>query len=299
MDQQRRYRGRWIRVSNATLVVSLVLITSCSSNPNPGTTAEIQERMFYAVAHRSNSAKAVERALTDGANAMEFDVRVHKGRFCANHDPVTILVPCEPLDALLDFVRTQVQQQKARGSHSLGLIFYDFKNDGGLEGAGGRLLALIRKHLTDTTGVHTLISIATLKDQRFFDGALNSLRSGEALAVDFDKDPDAVSAFFLEKGVRNFAFGDGCCVVCSCPGAKTAIERAVALREKHGDIKLIYIWTLGQETSMREFIDIGVDGIFANTGIVLGTRNDIPKLLRIVEESPRVRLAPPDYNPFP
>ena len=66
----------------------------------------------------------------------------------------------------------------------------------------------------------------------------------------------------------------------------------VALKWAERKIRFVYVWTLGAQSSMRDYIALGVDGIFVN---------DVPALKAVLGESAikqQVALASRDRDPF-
>ena len=75
-------------------------------------------------------------------------------------------------------------------------------------------------------------------------------------------------------------------------GVEDSIRAAVTLKHRAGLIKLVYVWTLDRRSSMREYIDLGVDGIMTN---------DVDDLIAVLAENPirsLIRLATRSEFPF-
>lgn len=242
----------------------------------------IEPRPFYLIAHRTNSAALAREAVERGANAVEIDVRYDDGRVCAQHDTTT--EKCEDFCALLDELRNVAGEQP-----HFALLLLDFKDSDGEPNAGSRLLETVRERLTRHVDVKVILAVAELDEVERFGNAAGDLRSGEALAIDYENQPRQVEAFFQASNARNYAFGNGVFVAGIAPNVEPSIREAVGM-ESFG---LVYVWTLANKGSMREYIEMGVDGILVNSP------GGVQDLWEVMKSSRRVRLAPRSHNPFP
>lgn len=251
-------------------------------------TLATQPRPFYMIRHRCNDLGEVAAAVASGVNAFECDVQFSDDKnveFAINHDYANLGVPIKKyLDGVADILSKNPQ---------VALVIFDTKDDD--KDRAVRMRDLIRQHLTDKVPVNVIISQASFDSRDFFVPIKAGLRPREAYAIDQDDDPRRVSKFFRDNGVANQCFGDGV----FAPGVPVNIPPAILdgvglkwLQLKEHPIRWVYVWTLAAQTSMREYIRMGVDGIMVN---------DAPALKAVLGEPEfknRVRLATRDENPF-
>lgn len=253
-------------------------------------------RPFYICGHNPNSFDLVKRALAGGANALEPDVNVFRHRpdeLCISHggtlgtgqgdDDEPALVP------FLQFLRQQADLHP-----QLSLIVFDCKPATNTPDHGVTLLEAIRRHLTDSTRLNVIISVAARTNAAMFDKIAPMLRDREGLMVDAENDPVAVSNMFVERNVLHQGFGNGTSILNSIlgPNVRPSMERACALRAEANRPRFIYVWTVNSHDLEREYIRIGVDGIISD---------DVAKLREIVDEpemNQLVRLATRDDDPY-
>jgi glycerophosphoryl diester phosphodiesterase len=253
-------------------------------------------RPFWAIAHRENSPNEVRSALAAGANGIEIDVRYHAqtDRYCVNHDPTGLANPCNEMTAFLRALVPIAQHYSQQWS----LLIVDWKSTSP-DGAASRLFALIRKHLTDhAPNLGILVTTARWDDRGRFAGLAN-LRPTEGVGIDEDNDPVSVSRYFHDLGLPH-AYGNGVTAALPegifAPKVAGSVATALQLRRQNGLARLVYVWTLADQTSMRNYLAIGVDAIFVNRAGVLAGLSD---LLHVVRNSCfPVRIATSADRPF-
>jgi glycerophosphoryl diester phosphodiesterase len=242
-------------------------------------------RPFYVIAHRANSVDAAAQALRDGANALEFDVRYSRAhrKFCVNHDTALF---CDR-DNLVPYLRG-LRGLASKHGEQFAMILMDFKDADGNANAGAELMAIARAELLSPTGISSILSVPKLSQRSVLDTVTPGPR--EALAVDQENDAAAVHSYFRSRGITRSAFGNGTFVAGIEVNIKDSIRRAVSMRST-GAFKFVYVWTLGKESSMVDYTNIGVNGIFVNA----------PASLRQVldEWCLPARLARRSETPFP
>jgi hypothetical protein len=245
-------------------------------------------RPFYVIAHRTNSVNDVFGAVFRGANAIEFDVRHDSAgrRYCVNHDTTLF---CER-DELVGFLRG-VRQVASHANSPLAMVFIDFKEPDGNIDAAHTLMKIVREELTEATGLKAVLSMAALADAKLqFPRFRGDVRSGEALSVDEHDGADEVAQFFEDHRVSRRAYGNGTFVAGISIDIRNSIIRATGLRAE-GWFNFVYVWTLANDSSMRDYLNLGVDGIFVN---------DPRDLRRVLDDACfPVRLATRADNPFP
>ena len=246
-------------------------------------------RPFYLITHRRNSVGAVAKALRDGANAIECDIRYKKSRgvFVVNHNHTRRY----KRDNLIPYLQG-VNKLARRYGNRFALIIFDFKDDGGDKQAGGRLLKTIREHLTNETKINVLISVARYSQRHALDTIIPQLRPREGIAIDEDDDPVKVLQHFQSQGVSNYGYGNGIFVLGIDRKIPKSIARALDLKQRFGKPKMIYVWTLAKKKSMRRYLRMGIDGIFVNKV------KRLRKVLREKEFRSAIRLARRGENPF-
>src|SRR5688500_17711588 len=213
------------------------------------------KRPFYLIAHRCNTPDAAKAAVQKGANAIECDVRPSDGKLWISHDAITGKYDLSQyLAAVRDLAQT---------SPELALVIFDCKTSDPAHAS--ELLTRVRTELTAGSQLNVLFSVARYEDRGFFDSIHAALTAREGVAIDEHDSASQVSAHFrgLQPAVANHAYGNGIFVlgIDSCIGP--AIRQALVAGPIFGT-KLVYVWTLAQPASMREYLRWGVDGIFVN-----------------------------------
>lgn len=247
-------------------------------------------RPFYIIGHNPNTIADVNKALDEGANAIEPDVNVyddHPDQLCISHGLGDSAAPS--LEQFLKDLHTVALQRPA-----LALVRFDCKPAVATPQLGAALITAIRTLLTFDTRLSIIISVSDLTQTAIFDSIKIGLLAGEGLMIDEENDPIAVSDFFTGAGVANQAFGNGISVLNSIlgPNVRPSMERACEFRAETNRTKYIDVWTVQDVDILREYLHIGVDGIITDT---------IGDLRGIIGESrfqPFIRLATRNDNPF-
>lgn len=270
----------------------------CSTGPRP----------FYVFGHNPNTIADIEAALDAGANGVEPDVNVyedHQDQICISE--TGSLDTDEGGDEEAPALATFLDQLHgiALRRPELALVVFDCKPKLSTPELGARLLAEIRKRLTFDTDVNIVISVSSLKHKAIFDNIRSGLGPREALMIDEENDPLAVSDFFAQSGVTNQCYGNGVAAEFSAPTlsphVRPSLEQACEARASSGRIKFIYVWTLRDLDKMREYIRIGVDGIIAGSspsGFDAPPVADLRALIGEEEFVPLIRFASREDNPF-
>ena len=242
-------------------------------------------RPFYLIAHRCNDLDKLRKMVRLGANAIECDIRPssRSGEFVVNHD-VSIFPQRDALGPYLDGLVAIL-----RANPQVALIMFDCK-DGTMDSA--RLRQLVRSRLTEVVAVNVLFSVSAFTDRNFFLPLVVDMRPREGYAIDQDDDPERVERFFADIGIPRQAFGDGIAVPAPKPSLHRIILRAVAQKWSRRRFRMVYTWTLADKDSMRNYLRMGVDGIFVN---------DVAELASILREpvfATSIRLAGRAEDPF-
>jgi glycerophosphoryl diester phosphodiesterase len=248
-------------------------------------------RPFYAIAHNPNTIKKVEEALDAGANAIEPDVNIYKDNpleLCISHDEGDSEAP-----SLQNFL-TELHAI-AKNDYRLALVVFDCKKGVCSPEHGLTLLTAIRNYLTFDIDLNIIISVSSLEEGCIFNKINNLLGSREGLVIDEYDDPVSVSNYFQNLKVIHQCYGNGISVLnmpIAAPKIRPSIERACSLRAATSRPSFIYVWAVNDENLQREFIHIGVDGIFSD---------DIKELVQVVTEPQFqniIRMATRIDNPF-
>lgn len=251
---------------------------------------EDPRRPFYLIAHRCNDLDEVKWAIEAGANAIECDIQFTHNQgsltteFCVNHDNTEH--PAR--DDLVPYLKGVAEL--LRDNPQVALWLFDLKQDWPWKAVP--LRNLIREHLTDHVPVNVLISQPEYAGRGFFEPIATGLRPREGYAIDAHDHPDAVSDFFTGKGITRHGYGNGIFVAGGGEHVPRSVMQGVALKWAERRIRFVYVWTLGAKSAMRDYIAMGVDGIFVN---------DVPALREVLEEpaiKAQVALASRERDPF-
>ena len=254
-------------------------------------------RPFYVAGHNTNSIEEIRAALDAGANAVEPDVNVYEDRpdeFCVAE--ACLLDPDEGSDEdappITRFLTELHDLAVARPE--LALVVFDCKPKVATPERGAALLKLIRTLLTHDTGLNVIVSVAKCSDRAIFQIIGGNLGPREGAMIDEENDPVAVSGVLAAADARNVCFGNGISVLNSVlgPHVRPSMERACEFRAAANGLGYIHVWTVDDESLLREYVRIGVDGI------ITGHPARLRSALGEDEFRGRVRLATRDDNPF-
>jgi glycerophosphoryl diester phosphodiesterase len=248
-------------------------------------------RPFYLIAHRCNDLEEVQAMISAGANAIECDIQFTDSQrdvggieFVVNHDHAN-----NPRrDSLIPYLQGVVEILK--NNPQVALWLFDLKDDNPADAV--RLRNVIRKHLTDHVPINILISQAAFDSRGFFVPIKDGLRPREGYAIDQHNHPDSVSDFFATNGIARHGYGNGIFVAGGGEHVPSSVMKGAALKWSDRKIRFVYVWTLGAKAAMRDYIALGVDGIFVN---------DVPALKAVLAESAikqQVVLASRARDPF-
>ncbi|MCJ7662844.1 MAG: hypothetical protein MUO24_01235 [Desulfobacterales bacterium] len=217
------------------------------------------QKTVYSIAHRCNTSEAVKSALREGANAVECDVIYDNERFYAQHDPLS---EGTALSTFLKEIREVADVLKEQ----FALIIFDLKES--IDSPRLKQVhSLVRPLLSDATGIKVIHSVSTLKRGLVFKGILEDLDSQEGLSIDEYDNPLKVQNFF--EGIRSerCCYGNGITAVLPEEFGgpiRESLQKAILLKMRRHIIKFVYIWTIDLKSSMRTYLDLGVDGIMTN-----------------------------------
>jgi glycerophosphoryl diester phosphodiesterase len=209
---------------------------------------------MWIVAHRCNDEDDISQALSEGANAIEFDVMSRFSGFVVqHHDSVNFHVPTigEYLEA--------VMENEAR----IALLYVDYKGPDFSADACARLVGRMRAAGVPASGVKAVFSTASLDNREWFGGVPKE--SWIAPQVDEDNSPDSAEEFFRTFGFAHAWYGDGIAPVFNEPDrVEKNIKRAIQLRDEGAIIRGTVIWTINKMSSMRNYLKLGVNAILTD-----------------------------------
>lgn len=246
-------------------------------------------RPFYVIAHHCNDENAVKSAISEGANAIEFDVMLDATgtNWMVAHDLIELMGNNKKLVTFLDGIRETLK------THKTALLIFDCKTP--VASKICNLIQLVRTHLTDHVPVNVMFSTASFGDREFFKPLKNfPLKSNEGVAIDEDNDSERVTGFFHALGLDHHAYGNGIIVCGIAPKVPGSIMNAIARRAISGHLKMVYVWTLADSIAIRNYMRMGVDGVMVNDSTVTTVR----KILKEEEFTTRLRLATQSDRPF-
>lgn len=244
-------------------------------------------RPFYAIDHKATEIVEVRKALEAGANAVECDIRYFDNRLWVEHDDTDSEVR---LDHWLDGVRNLAN---AYGDQ-FALVIFDIKEEGMSAHRVWQLREQVRTRLTDSTGLNVIFSVAELGRGDMFDQIHDDLGAREALSIDEHDSALAVVEFFRQHGVNNNCFGNGTSAYgIEGSGIRDSLSDAIWYKRLYGFISLVYVWTIDAKSSMRRWIDAGVDGMLTNHP------ENLTEVLRMWPYRECIRLATREESPFP
>ena len=241
---------------------------------------------FYIIAHMANNRQSIDWAVAQGANALEND-------FQFDHDgQPTVIEHGDPCDCYCAFTRSNIclqgLQRKCVGPEAsnnaaaqlqyvarlknIALYIVDSKVeahwDDRLIKAGEAIVPFLDRNLF-SYGYRGKVIIGSAKMETFdyIEAAVkaaNQSRNRDRYFFTFDDEDEdyqgVMSTLSRLTNRRVYATGISAC------GSDTfyiAMQSGVIGRNK-GENGMTYIWTIDKESSMREYINLGVQGIITN-----------------------------------
>jgi hypothetical protein len=265
-----------------------------------------QKRKFYIIGHNPNTLKEAEGFLKAGANALEPDIRYRKDladTWYVAHDEIELVgldnagLHARSLGVYLDGLRQMIGPAPGgtKPRYNLALINFDIKVP---EFDINSFVSFVFDHFSNfpiCNGVAILITYASL-DRIAFLNAYKQNKDFVGIGIDEEPDPAAVAGGFWSAGQKRFCYADG--IV--SPGIKWHLPKSIMRARANqttaqGEgFKLVYMWTLDDASSMRSYLDLGIDATIVDLG-------KVQKLKDILAEPhfvTRFELAQNGYNPF-
>ncbi|PAA84885.1 hypothetical protein BOX15_Mlig011944g3 [Macrostomum lignano] len=287
-----------LRVLNACTVPLLLLLAATLDS------AKTRDP-FYIIAHMTNSPHSLDWSMRQGANAVEVDIQFD-GRGNPTEFGHRWLCDCScPHPRSYHICSHSLRGCSGRGASAsaashlrhmarlpgLALVILDGKVNSKwgdrLATAGANLARLVERELFGN-GYRGNVVISAGKINCFeYVSAAAKTASGfsnkDRYYFAFDQEDDKYSsvAAMLSRFTRKRTFGTG---ISAClPGTYYSGIRQAVAGVRNGEIGLTYIWTLDKESSMKSYINLGVNGIITNR----------PGLLKKLAGNLGLRLAKP------
>lgn len=248
MTVKRRFRIQ--RQWHFWAVLSLCVLSALSS-------AADSARPVYVIAHRCNGLDSVKHVVANQeVNGIEADFSYGRptsgtaNRWVVDHDGV--FAGSTDLDSWLTRI--------AVGAPTLSLIILDLKDP------GGPLGILYDKVRASLPRINLLFSVGDYAERLQFSKIRERINADPraGVAIDDDASPDLVRGFFAAHGFRRAWYADGYSILVTPPSVKKNVAAALRLRGDSSAIKGVYTWTYERESSIKEYLDMGVDAIMVN-----------------------------------
>jgi len=244
---------------------------------------------FYVIAHMANSEKAVQWAMKQGANAVEIDLhfnsqnepeRFQHGGFCDCNCPLiswfskpsicgqiecdtssavnTMLTYLAKTDLLLIVIDSKLSSSDSSDRQKI---------------AGERIIKNLETLLFDSGYKgKVLVSVENMGAEYYIaranEFALTSKYS-DRIFFAFDRVDDGAIDKLVSLKVKNMAYANG---ITSCWNEPKEVSMSItnAIKARNNNIiSFVYVWTLDKDTSMKHYVDMGVDGIITNEPMLL------------------------------
>jgi Ricin-type beta-trefoil lectin domain len=255
----------------------------------------------YIIAHRCNGIDYVKNAAQkQGVNAIEADFAYGrptvftKKRWYLAHDGVN--VGSETLD---DWLKS-VSKEASRTGTPLALLHVDIKNP---EGPLPELFDTLRAKLPN---VHLIFDIGLVKAGKYLAPIKSRILndSKAVAAMGFDDSPTSVNAFFQREGYPLNKYWYEIGLAAGFTWSKKEedwTKEAIRLRNAGQGPKIV-IWTFEKESSVKDWLNQGVDGILVNSSSCFGRTTkiatDADVHVRNAKNLPNGYATPAD-NAFP
>jgi hypothetical protein len=246
---------------------------------------------FYLIGHNPNTLEEAEKFLANGANALEPDVQrdIFTGELRISHDrrsdsaePVMGTALITYLDGLRDL---------ANRFSGFAMVMFDSKlNDAA---SGLELHTAVQRHLAGT-GLIVIYSVGSLDMVAFLDPIIQGATDREGVMVDEEPSAKAVVSTLEARGAVRIGYGNGVLVSLPAPNVHKQIDNALVHRAISGRPQFIDTWVLAAESSIIDYMRMGIDGIIVNI-------DTVPTAIGYLQRPELAQwraLAPRSYNPF-
>lgn len=244
------------------------------------------KRKFYAIGHNPNTIEEAGRFMQAGFNALGPDLNFSHGKYYISHDAL----PESEIEkrSLINYL----QGLRTFAEHGLAaaLIVFDVKAP---VFNINNCLQLIHQHYLRyeaCKGTAIVFTTAKLKDEAFVTTFNNEIVNA---GVGIDEHPNPFEVWKALGSLKNSVYGNGITTLLPKPGLYNSIRTAKYI-QAIGGFKMVLVWVLSLEDSLRSYLKLGVDGILTDlkdTGTLLN-------LLQQPDFAARYELAQPGHNPF-
>ena len=265
-----------------------------------------EKQKFYIVAHNPNTVAEAEEYLKAGANALEPDVCFssnpsHPDRYYVSHDHVSSNAGSHDFDhehSLAVYMRN-LKDLILRNNFKPALIWFDYKD--GPSGDINEMLKIVHDNFTVfdpiCANVAIMVSVASLAAAPFLYNYDQTVpRCG--ICIDEEDDPMGVQQLFINAKQKRFAYADGIATFWFDPKIYKALMLAKVLQAQAIDpsetFKMAHAWVLADSDSIRNYLDISIDGIMVN----LSTVATLKAILQEKHYLPVYELAQNGYDPW-
>lgn len=281
---------------------------------------EVVNKPFFNIAHMVNTDTAVDWALSQGANGLEMDMLFNSdGQPSKFRHGDTIGASCDctcwmsasdhvcgqlaPLFCLANSPLEDHLRHIADKSSQVAMIVIDSKVDdlsqSAQTAAGAAVVKLLEQHLfSNGYKGFAVVSAPEWKYSAYLLAAVGQAKTSPYrkqfyFGVDMDNGgtegaTNTLSHLLNKLGSPKVVYGSG---ISSCAGgiAFTYYEETMlaVMNEARGFVRLVDIWTIDKEESMKKYILLGANGILTNRPAVLA---------RVAKEQGKT-LAQPGYLP--
>lgn len=203
----------------------------------------ISQRPIYLIAHGVNKKSDISLALSQGANAIECDVRLKNCLWVIAHSNYD---KSEDLIVWLQHINQS----------DVVLIIFDIKTPDSADEVYN-LFAIVRKFIINP--IFVLFSIAYFRQRWSFEKIAPYLGTHCGVAIDFSPKFRKIKKFFTQKlNIRNFWYGNGIYHI-------FPMMRLLHIMRKAKKVSLqTYIWTLKRPKDIQTALDVGINGIMVD-----------------------------------
>jgi glycerophosphoryl diester phosphodiesterase len=228
-------------------------------------------RPIWAIAHRVNDWPGIQRAIDSGANAIECDI--HSG--VVDHDG-----PFPFSTTWATWFRFAALAARTRPG--LALFYFDIKDPAAIYG----LVDRVHQHGLHASGARIVYSVPALSMSGILRGNVPRMTGTEGICVDMEDGVAAVDSFFAGSGTDRCWYGNG--ITAALPaawGGHASVLEAIRRRDSGGSaIRKVCVWTLERESSIRSYLEAGVDAVMVNRRALFAVRT-------AVDSTPGLHLA--------
>lgn len=208
-------------------------------------------REIYIIAHGCNSLSKIDKAIQQGANAIECDLWSDGRKWWVSHGGLFKTDLANWLKHIADKEENLVTQ--------LSLVVFDIKSQSSFTAARTIINALLPK------GLPRLYSTPKIAKASIFLEFIPNLKPFEILGIDQEDNPAKVAAFFKQHGVSTFWYGNGISYIPINEPYHKAMQQAADIRDNQQSISKIYTWTVHRKSALRKYLlHDGVDGVMVD-----------------------------------